>query len=376
MPANTIEQVESMDSVAMVEQESSFDEAVHRETAKWLMNFVLRLKQQFVPEAAEPSPLASLPFLTLAQLDQLCKEQPVNYVVEGLLPSDDVHIAVGDSGLGKTAWAYQLGLCVASGRPFLDFSVREGRVLYFDKENGQEEIRAIGESLCSYLKIESLPKNFLVRNEEGAGVSLASAVEEYKPSLVIIDTLRAFQPNAEENNKDAGRYIQEWKAIARTEHCAILLLHHPRKPKAEAGGIPDLEKAKPLEWLHEASGARALINQTNTRIAFDSPRKNEAAALVMKYHVKVKGGSEAIYIERVYDPEGDPIGYKRMSGVGLLDDQHQRDAFNGLPGEFIFKDAKRVYGKGDSATNGWLRKCEAVGLVKQPYPRGPYRKVG
>jgi hypothetical protein len=375
MPDNS-KQVESTHSIATDEQERSFDEAVGHETGKRLMDFVSRLKLQFLPEVAEASPLASLPFLTFAQLDQLCKEQPVNYVVEGLLPSDDVHIAVGDSGLGKTAWAYQLGLCVASGRPFLDFSVREGRVLYFDKENGQEEIRAIGQSLCSHLQIESVPEKFLVRNEGGTGVSLANAVREYKPSLVIIDTLRAFQPNAEEQNKDAGRYIQEWKTIARTEHCAILLLHHPRKPKADAGGIPDLEKAKPLEWLQEASGARALVNQTNTRIAFDSPRKNQDAALVMKYHVKVKGGSEAIYIERVYDPEGDPIGYKRMSGVGLLDDQHQKNAFNGLPGEFMFKDAKRIYGKGDSATSGWLRKCEAVGLVKQPYPRGPYRKVG
>lgn len=48
-------------------------------------------------------------FITLDQLEQLCQERPGKYLVEGLLPTDEVHVAVGDSGLGKTPWAYQLG---------------------------------------------------------------------------------------------------------------------------------------------------------------------------------------------------------------------------------------------------------------------------
>jgi hypothetical protein len=50
---------------------------------------------------------------TLDELEQQVLKNPVHYVVDGLLPADDVHVAVGDSGLGKTPLAYQLGLCVA-----------------------------------------------------------------------------------------------------------------------------------------------------------------------------------------------------------------------------------------------------------------------
>src|SRR6267378_453500 len=83
----------------------------------------------------DTSPLPARSFVTLRELEQLCQEQPASYVVEGLLPADDVHVAVGDSGLGKTPWAYQLGLCVAAGMPFLGHPVRESRVLYYDLEN-------------------------------------------------------------------------------------------------------------------------------------------------------------------------------------------------------------------------------------------------
>jgi hypothetical protein len=50
-------------------------------------------------------------FISLNELERTNRENPVSYIIEGLLPVDDVHVAVGDSGLGKTPWAYQLGLC-------------------------------------------------------------------------------------------------------------------------------------------------------------------------------------------------------------------------------------------------------------------------
>jgi hypothetical protein len=312
--------------------------------------------------------------VNLQQLEQLCQEQPTSYVVEGLLPADDVHVAVGDSGLGKTAWAYQLGLCVASGKPFLDSPVQQGRVLYFDMENGREEILQVGRSLCTYLGIEAFPKNFLIRSDE-AHMTLADAAAQFKPALVIVDTLRPFRPDAEKTNDEMGKFQQELKAIARKERCAILLLHHVRKPGEL--GVPALEDTDILEWLQQASGARALINQTNTRIAFDRSRKAAHAdsALVMKSFVKMKGESGPVYIERVCDPQGDPIGYRRIVGVELLGNGEQQTAFARLPEQFTFKEAKFIYDKSDDPTNKWLKKCMAAGLIEKLEKRGLYSKV-
>src|SRR5258708_14136069 len=47
-------------------------------------------------------------------------------LVEGLLPPRSVNILVGDSGVGKSPLAYHLGLCFASGTPFLVLPVHSG----------------------------------------------------------------------------------------------------------------------------------------------------------------------------------------------------------------------------------------------------------
>jgi hypothetical protein len=313
-------------------------------------------------------------FVTLDQLEQLCKAEPGNYLVEGLLPADDVHIAVGDSGLGKTPWAYQLGLCVAAGRPFLDREVKQGRVLYFDLENGGEAILEMTRSICEHLRIEQFPPDFFVFHDEGETPSL-KVIPKLEPVLVIIDTLRAFRPEIEKANDDTGRFLQEARSLARANHCAILFLHHVRKPGAD--GIPPLHETPALEWLLEAAGARALINQTTARIAFDRPRRANVndAAFVMKYFVKTKGEGGPIYLERVCNQEGEPIGYEAMAGVHLLGDADQQAPFLRLPqGQFSFKEAKFIYGKSDDPTRKWLLKCMDASLVKQ-VGRGLYERI-
>jgi hypothetical protein len=318
-------------------------------------------------------------FVTLTEIERICRVQPSNYIVEGLIPADDVHVAVGDSGLGKTPWAYQLGLCVVTGTTFLGHAVKQGRVLYYDLENGREEILEVGRSLCGFLGISSFPPDFLVLRDEGNPVQLRDAIQEYAPVLVIVDTLRAFRPRAESKNEEMASFLGECKRVARHFHCAILLLHHIKKPMAD-DPPSSLEITPVLEWLQQASGARALVNQTNTRIAFDSPGSfshASDAALVVKSFVKMRGESGPFYLERVLD-DGEAVGYRRIVGAQLLGNKEQEDAFRKLPDppkQFTFKEAKFAYGKTDNPTRQWLKKCEAAGLVRQGKQRGHYEKV-
>jgi hypothetical protein len=315
-------------------------------------------------------------FITLSELEGICGAVPSNYVVEGLIPAEDVHVAVGDSGLGKTPWAYQLGLCVATGKTFLGHAVKQGLVLYYDLENGREEIVEVGRALCGHLGLCSSPPDFLVLRDEGNPPQIGEAVEKHMPGLVIVDTLRAFRPKAEAKNEEMANFLNECKRVARKYHCAILLLHHVKKPGEN--GVPSLEETPVLEWLLQASGARALINQTNTRIAFDAPVNHARdGALVMKSFVKMRGEGGPFYLARVLDTDGEPAGYRRVIGCELLGNPEQEAAFRRLPDppqEFTFREAKFVYSKTDNPTRQWLKKCEAAGLVRQ-LGRGKYEKV-
>jgi hypothetical protein len=183
---------------------------------------------------------------------------------------------------------------------------------------------------------------------------------------------RAFRPGAESKNDEAAKFLQEARNVARSSNSAILLLHHVRK--TGENGVTALEGTPTMEWLQEAAGARALINQTHTRIAFDKSHVDDAA-FVMKSFVKIKGESGAIHLERVCDENGEPVGYRPLAGVQLLGNAQQEAAFHRLPQQFAFRDAKRIYGKSDDPTRKWLIKCSAANLVRQT-GRGSYERIG
>jgi hypothetical protein len=311
-------------------------------------------------------------FLTLSELEELCHREPPSFVVDGLLPDDDVHVAVGDSGIGKTAWAYQLGICVATGKPFLGHSVRQSRVLYYDMENGRQQILELGRRLCCHLEIEPLPADFLVFPNDRDLLPVGQAISKYKAGLVIIDPLRAFEPEAEMDNSAMAGLLDILRSRAREHHCAILLLHHIRK-SGEMDRATSLEETPTIEWLQRASGARALVNQTNTRIALALPAKADAA-IVMNSFVKLQGETGPVFLRRAADEDGEPLGYSSAVGIELLDNHEERDAFVKLPKEFRFKEAARIFDRSDDPTNKRLRKYIALGILEKA-DRGGYRKV-
>jgi hypothetical protein len=319
-------------------------------------------------------------FMTLDALEKRCAAQPTSYLVDGLLPAEDLHCAVGDSGLGKTPWAYQLGLCVATGTTFLGHACRQAKVLYYDLENGPEQILSVARGICTHLNINLFPSDFLVFPGDADPPDVPTAVALHRPELVIVDTLRAFWPDAESDNTQMGLRLKALRKTTRDYHCAILLQHHVRKPSTARHGSSKhkptpLENTPVLQWLNQASGARALIDQTNTRIAFDAPQRASGADLVVKQFIKVKGERGPELLGRVIDPTtGEPVAYQRLAGVSLLNNTDQATAFNKLPQKFTFKDAKAAYGKTDNPTREFLLKCEAAGLLRQT-GRGEYVKV-
>src|ERR1019366_10360379 len=101
--------------------------------------------------------------------------------------------------IGKSPLMYQLGLCVAAGVPFLGMPTTQGRVLYFDLENGINDSKMMRDALVRFLGLEHAPEDFLLVIDPSP--SLEGLIAEIKPDLVIIDSLRAFAPEATERNR-------------------------------------------------------------------------------------------------------------------------------------------------------------------------------
>jgi AAA domain len=305
----------------------------------------------------------------------IAAEGKKRWIVDGLISEKSINIAVGDSGLGKSPLLYQLALCVAAGIPWLGQSTTLGRVIYVDLENGERDSQTIRNSLVRYLKPPECPENFITCFDTGRMESIVR--DASSPSLVIIDSLRAYQPDAEQENTKAATLIDGLRRIGKKYGTAFLFVHHIKKPDPD--GVAYLGDTPTNQWLNQACGARALVNQTDLRIGIDAVRHNnflnpagEEAALIVRGNRRVSGEFGPIQLALCFDDDGEPIGYRKMLGVEMLNND-QRIAFEKLSRTFAFKDAMAVYGRKDQATSDFLKKCIHAGLVTKR-SRG-YEKV-
>jgi hypothetical protein len=327
-----------------------------------------------IPETTEISAeiLKHFGLLTPGGVDEVAESQTESHsLVEGFIDGRSISLLIGDSGLGKSPLAYQLGLSVAAGVPFLGLGVQQGRVVYADHENGLPSGRDLRDNVVKFLRLEEPPKDFFSWYvESGKAFELENIVREVRPKLVIIDSLRAFDPSFEQTER-AGEAMKRLRSVAYGLGTSIFAIHHIRKPGQY--GPPSLDDSVLMQWLNEAAGHRSIINQSDTRIAVASPNRHEAA-MIMRWHRRLRGESGPLYLNRVMNDDGEPIGYRPMAGPELLSNPEQQDAFARLPKEFTFGEAKIIYGKSDDPTRKFLLKSIAVGVVKQ-VGRGHYRKT-
>jgi hypothetical protein len=78
------------------------------------------------------------------------------------------------------------------------------------------------------------------------------------PRLVVIDSLRAQNPNVDENDSRIGALVQEWKNFASRTGASVVILHHTSKA-GDVRGSNAIEGAADVVWTIEADGARSKV---------------------------------------------------------------------------------------------------------------------
>jgi hypothetical protein len=308
----------------------------------------------------------------LRHIDSLPSGQ---HIVEGLIAPSSVNILVGDSGIGKSPLAYQMALAAASGTLFLGMAVKQSKVIYLDYENHMPEVRSILIHLCRHLGLRTIPE-WLALWPLAAGpdqLTVEEVTSQFAPGLVIIDSLRTFSPDMETDSRKAVEQIKRLREISSEHGTAFLLVHHLRKNGGTgAGENAGLEPGNALDWLRRAAGVRALINQTDSRLAFACRKGADEA--VLSGHFRTRGEVGPFLIRRERDVHGDPAGYARFEPVpALIENADQEAAFARLAHEFTFGDAERLLGRQSSATTWFVQKLIRLGLAHK-VGHGKYHK--
>lgn len=307
-----------------------------------------------------------------------------NELIEGLLRERSVNLLVGDSGLGKTPLAIQIGVCVATGLPLFGRRVQQGRVFYCDAESDLPGFWEMLNAISRYLELAEPPLDFHVWspnwatdlrfNEVGTSWSteLLSRVSVVRPRLVIVDPLRMFLPEAETNSQQAAMMITSLRRLSGSTGTSWLILHHRRKV-GQKGSVADLVD-NPHFLFQEAAGAHALVNQSDTRIGV-IPGSGQADLLAAGFR-RGFGAIAPLDLVRDMEDDGTPIGYRLLTGIEHLRPE-DRAIFDNLEPRFRFKDVLAAMGGRVRRTprGWWTSACpwelsrRRARVIRRPQPR-------
>lgn len=180
----------------------------------------------------ESSPLAKSRF---RPLDLTSEPPPVRWVVESMICRGDIHLLIGEPGIGKSWLTMALALAVASGGDsFLQHPVVDhGRVLYLDEENPPDLIfdrfRKLGMTQDAAKNIRYI-NNYGIRLD---GKDVDQIIEEaldFEPILIVLDSLTRFHTEDENHaGAMAGLFHRAIKPLARETEAALVLIHHANK---------------------------------------------------------------------------------------------------------------------------------------------------
>lgn len=155
---------------------------------------------------------------------------------------------VSDNGVGKTTVLRNMALSLCVGKQYLDL-VKVGKaykVAYFDFEDdealSQLDIQTMGAEFDEYEQ-ELLSKNLFYSadiwiNDEGLKLSnpahwnfVLAALDEFKPDLIIVDTMaEAFEYADENSNAEMSRaVVKPLKKLANRYSAAVIVAHHTNK---------------------------------------------------------------------------------------------------------------------------------------------------
>jgi KaiC/GvpD/RAD55 family RecA-like ATPase len=180
------------------------------------------------------------PEAKVLDLDELfdLEVEGLNWLIPGLLPAKDTVILAASPKVGKTLLSIDAAFAIATGESdFLGERVKQGRVLLVSTDESQTSTRnkLINRGFTHSDKgsIKILPTWDISQMSK-----LEEILEDFKPDLVIIDSLRRINKGNEvsENSAEFADNIYTLKETLQRYGAAGILIHHTNK-SSEATGV-------------------------------------------------------------------------------------------------------------------------------------------
>jgi RecA-family ATPase len=203
------------------------------------------------------------------------------WIVEDIIPDENLTLMTGEGGIGKTTLAEQLAVAMRTDGDWLGMKVAQGPVLFVTSEDDRKDVnlnlrailKAERKSLAHCPDLHILPladrDACLAAASSKLGViaatplwhALVRLVERRRPRLVIFDALADLFGGEENSRRHARGFIVLLKQLAIRQKLAVVLIAHPSLTGMNTGS--------------GLSGSTDWHNGPRARLYFQRPKDKE-----------------------------------------------------------------------------------------------------
>ena len=164
---------------------------------------------------------------------------PVDYLVDGIIPKASLVFCFGAPGSFKTNFLLYASMLGCDNQNIFDFKVkRKFKTLWIDEENRdigmKDKISKISNGI-TWNDIKNRDDNLVVISRgfqlisPGSIIWLGETIDQYKPDMVVIDSIAKVFPLNERDEKDVRMIYSQLSMLIKKYGITIVLIHHSRK---------------------------------------------------------------------------------------------------------------------------------------------------
>ncbi|MCF0237101.1 MAG: AAA family ATPase [Sphaerochaetaceae bacterium] len=175
-------------------------------------------------------------------IDEFCRSyQPTTWLVKGLIPAGpSTGMIYGAGGSRKTFLILDLALHVAFNMGhWLGLNIKQQSVLYLCAEGIPNVMQRVIawcqyhnksiDNMGEYAKFLQYPDDLYIDDNKGLEKLIAEVPENFKPGLIVIDTLAQFFVGDENKQEDSIAFTRGVGKLSRMYNATVIFIHHTNK---------------------------------------------------------------------------------------------------------------------------------------------------
>lgn len=337
-----------------------------------------RYAERFCEDPRLPEMQAAPGFRFLTCAEVMAKLGPTNWLVNGILVEEEISVVFGKWTSGKSLFAQDLMLSIASGVDFHGREVKQGVVFYICGEGGgkglAKRFAAWGIARGVVMPIENVfvsETPALLDNVDSFGAMNLAISELCKagvPVLIVVDTLAKCMGGDENASKDMSNFLQAIERLRNQYKCHVMVVHHTGHLEGQrARGSSALPAGVDCEYKVAVSGDSQFSVQ-NTKMKDALAPDTLGFEIVTKEVALPDGGKEQgpalLSIDYVPPKKGRP-GSKRDEAMDVLVAMFERYRAN-------LRASGRDPDEALVSRKDWADECKAAGISSSTF----YKVVG